>query len=80
MKYSITNETTSSCTITLLPENKIEKQLLKSIDEQDTFMFHYSDALKQHVHPKAEFLELIEYSQFPSPVTVKYQIVKGIGE
>lgn len=79
MRYKISNKTEISCTITLLPETTVEETLLNTSKDQDTFMFHYITALETHISPDATFVKLLEYSHFPSPVTVQYQITKGLG-
>ncbi|MBS1974391.1 MAG: hypothetical protein JST13_08555 [Bacteroidetes bacterium] len=78
MKYELTNKTSHSCTIRLIPENAIEEKLLKQKDQEDTFMFHYMAALAE-ISKDATFISLLDQSDYPSKVTVKYQITKGIG-
>jgi hypothetical protein len=79
MKYSISNKTRNSCVITLIPETSVEQALLKNTEEQDTFLFHYQAALERHLSPSATFINLIDDTSFPSPVTVHYEMTKGIG-
>jgi hypothetical protein len=79
MKYNISNKTNISCIITLIPENEGEENLVKNIRDEFTLLHHYNTVLKKHVNPYAEFLHFLDDTQFPSPVTVKYQVAKGIG-
>lgn len=79
MKHQITNNKGNTCVISLIPETSIEESLLKTSKDENTFLFHYIEAIKSQVNPAAELISLLEYSRFPSPVTVQYQIAKGLG-
>ena len=78
MKYKISNKTSNTCIITLMPENDIEKKLFTMKEEQFTFQVHYQNALEKLIHPDATFLLVLNDSTYPSPVLVKYELAIGI--
>ena len=42
------------------PENEIEIKLLKMVDEQDTFLFHYQNALELRISPYVTFISIVD--------------------
>jgi hypothetical protein len=80
MKYNITNKIGNSCIIELVSQTQEEEKLLLDKAEQYTFYFHYQTALEQKVHPNATFLTIMDDRNYPKIVTIKFEIVKGIGE
>lgn len=81
MRYLITEKNNNDCRVALISENDVEKELLSnSKGNEDTMIHYYQQALEQKINPNAVFLELVEYSYYPSPVTISYQIAKGLGE
>lgn len=80
MEYHVKELTANTCRITLTARTPSEEKLLKEGKDQDTISLYYADALEEFIHPSATLIKLVEYSSFPSPVTVQFQIAKGIGE
>jgi len=79
MKYQVNKVENGLCTIRLIAEDNVEKKVLESNEEQDTFLFHYQKALERHVHRDATFVCIVNAVNYPVTVSVKYQITSGIG-
>ena len=81
MKYNVTNKRQDQCIIELIPESDIERNLLTQVSEETefTFLYHYQKALNFYINPEATFVDLLDNTNYPNKVTVKFQSSKGIG-
>lgn len=78
MQYRITNNNGLTCTITLIPDDAGEENVINNIRDEFTLYTHWQAALKK-ISPFAEFVEFLNMDGTVNPARVKYQIVKGIG-
>ena len=82
MKYQVKKISNNLCSIRVVAESDVEKKLLNEPDKyskedyDNTFLFHYTDAVEEHIHPSAVVLEVDTRSKsYPKDVIVKFEIV-----
>ncbi len=77
MKYNVKETEPLQCHITLMPEDEIERKLLKILDQKDreakeyTFEVHYQQAIRSKFGPKAHLDSIVEHN-YPTTVYARY--------
>jgi hypothetical protein len=74
MKYKVEKLSGNMCSIILVPEGRVEINLLTQLEQEDKFQEYYQEALSKHVDAGASFVEMVNAKHYPGHVIVKYEV------
>ncbi|GAA4321878.1 hypothetical protein GCM10023184_07940 [Flaviaesturariibacter amylovorans] len=62
------------CSVKLVPESAMEKNLVAQAGPEDGYLFYYQQALSKFVHPEAVFTGIVNADHFPGHVLISYTL------